>query len=750
MKNWFELAMVFCAFIFFSALAKAQTKENPVMLLRKISLSDNSREKTDLFLRLGEYYLTKAGEYKKDLDSAELCNKEAGKLSMITGDQLSKGKVMFLDARIDKERARWEIATAKMKKSLSYFLAHKMDEQAGDVYSELSYMYNNDPENLIVKIRLKEKAIYYFDRSRKVLKKANVLKDLAEIYSIKEDPQKAIAFLKQSLATFQSAKYEKVQMVYKLLSLAEVQKGDYKEALRYAHLAEKTAEKVGDHSVDMSSIYNQVGVVYYYLNKYNNATYYYEKALVVAKKNNDIPFIRTAATNIAVALIEQQKYYEGIGMIKQYKKLYPHENKEFEMYEDNVLFQTYTIMRQLKNAEIYYKKLVNHYGEFAEKANERTSVLYGFLMYRFHKKEYKSFYKSTKLFDSITSQTGNDLMRSQNYMLWFKADSILGKHLDAIRHFQLYKKYSDSVFNGEKSRQINGLQIQFETEQKDRDIQLLKQKGKLQETRIGNDKMMRYIFAGILMAMVLFAALLYNHSRLKNNANRKLEITRQQIDEQNRQLKKLLTEKEWLLKEIHHRVKNNLQIVISLLNTQSAYLENEGALRAIHNSQQRMYTISLIHQKLYQSENLSVIDMFWYINTLISYIKECYSSNKKIQFVLDLDPIFLDASKAVPIGLIINEAVNNAIKYAFSEKKHDEVNEVKVLFKQVMDNKYKLIIADNGVGLPEKLHIATSESLGISLMRGLAGQLDGTFSLENKDGLKISLIFDQKIEKDMI
>ncbi|MCJ8153024.1 tetratricopeptide repeat protein [Chryseobacterium sp. SSA4.19] len=746
MKIWFKLAFILCAFTFLSAQIKAQTKENPVMLLRQISFSENNKQKTDFFLRLGEFYLTKAGEYKKDLDSAELCIKEAVKLNKFTGDKLDKGKIMFLDARIDKERARWEIATAKMKKSLNYFLAYNFEEQAGDVYSELSYMSNNDPENLTIKIRLKEKAIYCFARTRKLIKQANVLKDLAEIYSIKEDPDKAIAILKQSLSTFQFAKYKKVQMVYKLLSLAEVQKGDYKEALRYAHLAEKTAVHVGDHSVDMSSIYNQVGLVYYYLDKYDEATDYYERALVVAKRNNDIPFIRTAASNISVLLISQKKYQEGIGMIKQYKKLYPHEDKEFEMYENDILLHTYTIIKQIKDADVYYRKLVHHYGEYGEKANRRASVLYGFSMYHFQKKDYKSFYKSVKLFDSITAHTGNDLIRSNNYRLWFRADSTLGKYKEAIKHYQLYKKHSDSVFNGEKSRQINSMQIEFETEQKDRNIQLLKQKAKLQETRIGNDKMMRYIFAGILFVLVLFAALLYNRSRLKNNANRKLEIKRRQIDEQNGQLKKLVTEKEWLLKEIHHRVKNNLQIVISLLNTQSAYLENEDALKAIQNSQQRMHTISLIHQKLYQTENLSVIDMFWYINALISYIKECYLSDQKIQFVLELDPVFLDTAQAVPIGLIINEAVNNAMKYAFPDGKSGEI---KVQFKQVENNKYKLMIADNGVGLPENVNVNKTESLGMNLMQGLAAQLDGTFSLENKNGLEINVIFDQKSEAYM-
>ena len=254
---------------------------------------------------------------------------------------------------------------------------------------------------------------------------------------------------------------------------------------------------------------------------------------------------------------------------------------------------------------------------------------------------------------------------------------------------------------------------------------------------------MRYVFIGSLLVLVLFAALLYNRSRLKTNANKNLEIKRQQIDEQNEQLKKLLAEKEWLLKEIHHRVKNNLQIVISLLNTQSAYLENQDALMAIQNSQHRMHAMSLIHQKLYQSDNVSMIDMSWYIYELIIYIKDCYASEKNISFNVETEKIFLDVAQAVPMGLIVNEAINNTVKYAFPKNTKGEVN---VSFKNTGQDLYQLIISDNGIGLPKDFDIDETESLGMNLMRGLADQLDGTFSLENKNGLMIMVTFRKKTE----
>lgn len=183
--------------------------------------------------------------------------------------------------------------------------------------------------------------------------------------------------------------------------------------------------------------------------------------------------------------------------------------------------------------------------------------------------------------------------------------------------------------------------------------------------------------------------------------------------------------------------------MISLLNTQSAYLDNEDALMAIQNSQHRMHAMSLIHQKLYQSDNLSMIDMSWYIYELITYIKECYSSDRKINFTVDTDKVFLDVAQAVPMGLIVNEAVNNTVKYAFPE---DEKGEVTVSFKNKGEDLCELIISDNGVGLPEDFDMEKTESLGMNLMRGLTDQLDGTFHLENKDGLKVMITFRKNIE----
>jgi two-component sensor histidine kinase len=293
------------------------------------------------------------------------------------------------------------------------------------------------------------------------------------------------------------------------------------------------------------------------------------------------------------------------------------------------------------------------------------------------------------------------------------------------------------------------LVLAYDTEKKNKNIRLLKQQSKFRNEKIHNEIILRYGLIGGLAVLVLFVVLLYNRSRLKQKTNNALQRKQEKINEQNDDLKKLLNEKEWLLKEIHHRVKNNLQIVISLLNTQSAYLENKDALTAIQNSQHRMYSMSLIHQKLYQSDNLASIDMSWYIHELVNYLKECFgTADKKINYNLDTQPIEFNVTYAVPLGLILNEAISNAIKYAFTGKEKGNINIVLQKDADNSDDSYQLIIADNGTGLPQGFELIERESLGMDLMIGLTDQLDGTLELQNNNGLTIIITF--RIKDDFI
>jgi two-component sensor histidine kinase len=200
----------------------------------------------------------------------------------------------------------------------------------------------------------------------------------------------------------------------------------------------------------------------------------------------------------------------------------------------------------------------------------------------------------------------------------------------------------------------------------------------------------------------------------------------------------LLTEKEWLLKEIHHRVKNNLQVVMSLLNSQAASLQDQSALAAIKESQHRVQAMALIHQKLYQSESVARIPMQSYINEVVAYLHDSYDPVQPVRFNLSVEPVELDVTLAVPLGLIINEAITNAFKYAFPDGRPGSIT---LSLHWLQQARYLLTIKDDGVGLPSNYDPSNSRSLGMTLMHGFSNQLGGELTITSPPGLTISLAF---------
>ena len=148
---------------------------------------------------------------------------------------------------------------------------------------------------------------------------------------------------------------------------------------------------------------------------------------------------------------------------------------------------------------------------------------------------------------------------------------------------------------------------------------------------------------------------------------------------------------------------------MSLLNSQSAYIDNEPALTAIHDSQHRVHAMSLIHQKLYNSENLSAIDMSLYMRELASYLADSFNTGQRVRFEYDIGPLQMDVGQAIPLGLILNEAITNSIKYAFP---NDREGVIKITLSNSSESQYLLEIADNGIGIPAHLKNKKSRFIG--------------------------------------
>jgi PAS domain S-box-containing protein len=204
-------------------------------------------------------------------------------------------------------------------------------------------------------------------------------------------------------------------------------------------------------------------------------------------------------------------------------------------------------------------------------------------------------------------------------------------------------------------------------------------------------------------------------------------------------LKTSLREKEALLKEIHHRVKNNLQVVSSLLGLQSRAATDEQTRKMFQESQNRIHSMALLHESLYQSNNLSLIDFPEYIRQLASHLFHSYGVGaERIHLRTDLDKLYLNLDAAVPCGLIINELVSNSLKYAFPDGRSGEV---RIELHEHSAGLAMLVVADNGIGLRSDIDWVTARSLGLRLVRTLAEQLGAKIEVKSHSGTEVQLTF---------
>jgi len=212
---------------------------------------------------------------------------------------------------------------------------------------------------------------------------------------------------------------------------------------------------------------------------------------------------------------------------------------------------------------------------------------------------------------------------------------------------------------------------------------------------------------------------------------------RMQAEEQIRASHK---EKEVLLKEIHHRVKNNLQIVSSLLGLQFGNVQDKQALEVLNASRDRVRSMALVHEYLYQSEDLARIDFDEYIRSLTGYLFQLHA-DKLSAITLNInvdDNILLDIDRAIPCGLIINELVSNSLKHAFPEGKEGEI---KIALHLIDEDEFELAVSDNGIGIPEDLDFRNTGSLGLQLVTALVKQLDGEIELNRTEGTEFRIKF---------
>jgi two-component system, sensor histidine kinase PdtaS len=318
----------------------------------------------------------------------------------------------------------------------------------------------------------------------------------------------------------------------------------------------------------------------------------------------------------------------------------------------------------------------------------------------------------------------------------------LGRYSEAYGTLQAYIALGDSLNLQVDRRRAAELQIRFESEGKERQIQDLA----LSKARTTRNFLAAIVILALLLAVVLFRQYKLKSKVARETAQQKAELERvyrelvlnnERLQQSDAGLRDSLREKEVLLKEIHHRVKNNLQIVSSLLNLQVSRIANPEVAGALRTSQDRIRSMALIHERLYGSGDFARIEMKGYLGDLVVSLRNSYDAYR-IDISVESEPIKLPLDTAIPLGLIVSELVTNAFKHGFLPETRGQVV-VSVLSRN--EGECSVEVKDNGKGLPDGFHVGATATLGLQLVEILTQQLNGHLTASNDNGTTIAITF---------
>jgi len=705
------LSFLFCPFALFSQ--ESSVVDSLSSVLEK-SVEDTNRVKT-LNLLAEELRKTDQVQANEYAEEALALSSELNYKKGIAGSYFSLGRVYRAQFNLTEARVNY-LKSVQVYKELGDFKA------VADITNKIGITYGIQGEY--------EKALDFFNRSMEANKKLGEKQKIADCLNNIGNVYKYLGNYPESFKTYNKALviYEElhdtasIAMCYNHFGILHDYQGDYKQALDYYFESLRMREIVGDIE-EIAASYSNIGIVYNYLGEYEQALEYQLKNL---KLNNETGQKRgegIAYTNIG-------NIYEKLGKSDQALENFVKGMETLKEIGDmqgvtDAYFNIGEVWQKKGNYEVallYQNKSL----EIAEEIGYKQGVANS--CYSLGSVYYKTgeYTKAVKFLNRSIG-IGEELGMPEIIMAASEVLSMVYEKQNNFRKaydfFILFKQMGDSLNNAENLKKITQLEMQYEFD-KQQEIQQFEQEQERikHNAEIKQQKLLRNILISGIVMVLLFGFFMLRSYIQKKNAN---------------------AEKEVLLKEIHHRVKNNLQVISSLLNLQSNSLSDEKMKSAVKEGQSRVKSMALIHQTLYQSDRLSRIDLQDYIEKLLSFLSDTYRNEKKeIITSIDAKNISLDIDTAIPLGLIINELVSNSFKHAFKNKTKGKID---IVLEKSGSTDYKLTVTDNGIGLANNLNIEKADSLGLKLVNILTRQLKGELTFHKNDVTCFSIKFKDKL-----
>jgi two-component sensor histidine kinase len=506
-------------------------------------------------------------------------------------------------------------------------------------------------------------------------------------------------------------------MINLLSGIAYQDMGYYELAMAKILSATELFEKM-NYLSKLPYTYNYLGSVYFELQENEKALTSYRKALYWFIKNEDewgkaVTYRYMGRSFHRLRLPDSALYYfrNSLNLANNLN------DKSGELYSRRFLAEVLFEQGQMDSARILFNENINKTvltGNIREKVNNLYDLGLLFISEGNLQKAIRFLQDAVIIADSLDFFYENMLINKQ------LADTYeqMGEPGKALAFYKVFKSLSDTIFTAQKRKNIDELQLRYETVKKNSEISNLRMEQKVQAESLRNQRILGYTLSALLILLLVSSAILWYSYKQKKKADR---------------------EKEILLKEIHHRVKNNLQTISSLLSLQSINIADPGIKNVVQESQDRVKSMALIHQMLYQQEKLSKIDFGTYLRQLATSIESVYGKPElKISCTIECQDAEIDIDTAIPLGLIANELIVNAFKYAFNGR--DE-GSIIISLTRIPDGKMLFRVSDNGMGMPEHFRIERAETLGLRLVSLLTRQLRGQITCNSHDGSEFIIQF---------
>ena len=576
--------------------------------------------------------------------------------------------------------------------------------------------------------------------------RVGLLNDLADFYVVKS-PQKSLTYARQALAQVNSIQYP-AQQARSLRTIGAAYYGlsNYEKALQFFQHAQIVYERIGDKQ-GLADTYNNIAIIYSeVLGQRDEAMNYYRRALALAEKTGYKSRVAAILSNMANISAYKRDFKTATDQYERALKLYEelgNVSGQSAIYIN--LGDAYYEQGDLTGAESYWREALILAEQLGDTFYEAT-IFHNLSRIATEQGRYDKSLDFNRQSLALSKEFPN--VRRDNYEQIAINFEKQNNFRAAYDYKSRYLAVKDSLLEAEKSKTLTQLQSQYESERKERELELLTKDNNIKDLQVKQNRLTAIAsLTGALLLMVMVAVLLRQFlSKRRDNkeleaANAQIRQTVEELETANAQIRNSMAEKETLIKEAHHRVKNNLQLVSSLLNWQAEGIEDEEVLKLIDEGRSRIRSMALMHEYLYKSANLMNVDMNSYLGDLIDSLARSYRPHSGIGVRKHIANVFFDADTVVPLGLIANELISNAFKYAFPNR---TTGLVTVKLYCLADDHYLFSIEDDGIGLPPDFDVLHHESLGLQLVATLVQQIKGTLKAWTDGGAHFTVEFKRR------